>query len=68
MPCKTLLDSVSKRNDWNLQATVFNHTEIAFILMDAGASVDAKNAQGCNDPICRLQLVELSSICYHAII
>jgi len=27
-------------------ATVFNHTEIAFILMDAGASVDAKNAQG----------------------
>lgn len=27
-------------------ATVFNHTEITFILMDAGASVDAKNAQG----------------------
>eukprot|EP01018_Ginkgo_biloba_P026978 Gb_02288 [translate_table: standard] len=27
-------------------ATVFNFTEIAFILMDAGASVDAKNAQG----------------------
>lgn len=27
-------------------ATVFNHTEIAFILMEAGANVDAKNAQG----------------------
>ncbi|XP_057861710.1 uncharacterized protein LOC131070224 isoform X2 [Cryptomeria japonica] len=27
-------------------ATVFNHTEITFILMNAGANVDAKNAQG----------------------
>lgn len=27
-------------------AAVFNCTEIAFLLMDAGASVDAKNAQG----------------------
>eukprot|EP00252_Welwitschia_mirabilis_P019603 TRINITY_DN4581_c0_g1_i1.p1 TRINITY_DN4581_c0_g1~~TRINITY_DN4581_c0_g1_i1.p1 ORF type:complete len:309 (+),score=55.84 TRINITY_DN4581_c0_g1_i1:225-1151(+) len=27
-------------------AAVFNHSDIAFVLMDAGARVDAKNAQG----------------------
>lgn len=29
-----------------MQATLFNQTEIAFVLMDHGASVECKNAQG----------------------
>lgn len=31
---------------YNLQAAMFNFTEITFMLMDAGANVSAKNSQG----------------------
>lgn len=41
-----------------LQAAMFNFTEITFILMDAGANVQAKNSQG-ESSVLSLQLIDL---------
>ena len=34
------------QSQYSLQAALFNQTDIVFILMDSGASLDYKNAQG----------------------